>query len=309
LRDLFGLGAASIRDDIEDALDDTTTAAEFSPQEQLILRNVLGLHDLRIIDVMVPRADIVAVPDDMSLLDVLAIFRAAGHSRLPVHGDTLDDPRGMIHIRDFVDHLAASAERAAGQPVAVIHNSNDALAHMAGSAGIDLSRTLNSAGIVRPVLFAPPSMRAVDLLVRMQASRTHMALVIDEHGGTSGLVSMEDIVEMIVGDIEDEHDVDETPPVDQLADGSVVADARAEPAQVAALAGMEALLSLVEDETIQTLGGLVTALAGHVPVRGEIVRTIVGLEFEIQDSDPRRVKKIRILRSAALDNNAQDKAL
>ena len=293
LRSLFGFGGASIRDDIEDALDDSETAAEFTPQERVILKNVLALHDLRVEHVMVPRADIVAVSMDTPLVDVLAIFRTAGHSRLPVHGETLDDPRGMVHIRDFVDYVAGMAEQQRGRRVPSSKGVRNDLERIAEFAGVDLSVTLAEAKIVRPVLFAPPSMPALDLLVRMQATRTHMALVIDEYGGTDGLVSLEDVVEMIVGDIEDEHDIDESPKIEAAADGSIIADARATLEDVGESLG-EDLASMFEGEEVHTLGGLVSTLAGRVPVRGEIVPSEKGLEFEVLDADPRRVKRVKI---------------
>ena len=279
LRSLFGLGAASIRDDIEDALEGTETAGVFSPQESAMLRNVLGLHEVRVEDVMVPRADIIAVSLSMTLEEVLSVFRSAGHSRLPVHGDTLDDPRGMIHIRDFVDVLAGPA---AGQ----------------GANRPDLSVPVSQADVVRSVLFVPPSMPAIDLLVKMQASRTHMALVIDEYGGTDGLVSIEDIVEVIVGDIEDEHDEDEGPLIDGSTDGSFVADGRASLEDVSAAVGVD-LAGNDDAEEIDTIGGLVTAIAGRVPNRGEVVSDDAMFEFEILDADPRRVKRIKIRRRNA----------
>ena len=280
LRSLFGLGAASIRDDIEDALEETDADGVFSPQERAMLRNVLGLHEIRVDDIMVPRADIIAVSVTMTLADVLAVFRDAGHSRLPVHGDTLDDPRGMIHIRDFVDVLAAPAE-----------------AHGPQSFGADLAATVAQANVMRSVLFVPPSMKAIDLLVKMQASRTHMAIVIDEYGGTDGLVSIEDIVEMIVGDIEDEHDETELPLIETGQDGSYLADGRADLEEVSRVLGID--MSDDESEEIDTIGGLVTSIAGRVPNRGEIVAERPGIEFEILDADPRRVKRVRIrLRSS-----------
>ena len=276
LRSLFGLGAASIRDDIEDALEGTETAGVFSPQERAMLRNVLGLHEVRVEDIMVPRADIIAVSLAMTLEEVLGVFRSAGHSRLPVHGDTLDDPRGMIHIRDFVDVLAGPATKP-------------------GADRADLSIPVSQADVVRSVLFVPPSMQAIDLLVKMQASRTHMALVIDEYGGTDGLVSIEDIVEMIVGDIEDEHDEDEQPLIDGSADGSFVADGRASLEDVSAAIGVD-LAGNDDAEEIDTIGGLVSAIAGRVPNRGEVVSDDGAFEFEILDADPRRVKRVKIRR-------------
>ena len=283
LRGLFGLGQASIRDDIEDALDETDEEGEFTVQERSMLRNVLGLHDLRVADVMVPRADIIAVNLTMTLGEVLTVFRTAGHSRLPVHGDTLDDARGMVHIRDFVAHVTTPA-------------ADDGPSAMNVSP-ITMARTLQAADILRPVLFVPPSMQLLDLLVRMQAFRTHMALVIDEYGGTDGLVSIEDIVEMIVGDIEDEHDESESPKVAAAPDGSFTADGRADLEDVSRAIGVDLSADAAEDD-VDTLGGLINVLAGHVPGRGEVVRAREGVEFEILDADPRRVKRVRIVRPA-----------
>ncbi len=268
VRSVFGLSSASIRDDIEDALEDTGADSVFSVQERSMMRNVLGLHELRVEDIMVPRADVVAVGLHMTLSEVLAVFREAGHSRLPVHGDTLDDARGMIHIRDFVEILA--------------------------SGGADaLERSVETAEVTRSVLFVPPSMQALDLLVKMQASRTHMALVIDEYGGTDGLVTIEDIVEMIVGDIEDEHDEDEDPLIEKEDGGTFLADGRAALDDVSAALGVD--LTLGDDaEEIDTIGGLVTMLCGHLPTRGEVVTGNPDFHFEILDADPRRVKRLRI---------------
>ena len=288
LRALFGLQGASVREDIEDALEDSATSDDFTPQERLILKNVLSLHELRVADVMVPRADIVSVRADATLGEVLSIFRTAGHSRIPVYGDTLDDPRGMVHIRDFVDFLAKVADPA-GAPESV---------KLSGLNGVDLTTPLSLARILRPVLFAPPSMPALDLLVKMQATRTHIALVIDEYGGTDGLVSIEDIVETIVGDIEDEHDLDEAPQIEAAPDGSFVIDARAS-LEAVSQALDEPMDTLVDLEEVDTIAGLVSALAGHVPARGEIIKLGEALECEVLDADPRRVKKIRIRKSVA----------
>ena len=288
LRALFGLHEPSVREDIEDALEESATSDDFTPQERLILKNVLSLHELRVADVMVPRADIISVRADATLGEVLSIFRTAGHSRIPVYGDTLDDPRGMVHIRDFVDFLAKVADPA-GAPES---------AKLSGLNGVDLTTPLSLARILRPVLFAPPSMPALDLLVKMQATRTHIALVIDEYGGTDGLVSIEDIVETIVGDIEDEHDLDETPQIEAAADGSFIIDARASLDAVAQAVNAP-MDTLVDLEEVDTIAGLVSALAGHVPARGEIIQLGLDLECEVLDADPRRVKKIRIRRSGA----------
>lgn len=303
LRSLLRIGGASTRDDIEDALEAPAGEGEFSPKERTMLKNVLGLHEIRIADIMVPRADIVAVGIDAQLGDVLSLFRTAGHSRLPVHGETLDDPRGMVHIRDFLDYIAGAVQTRAAT------RGEGAQARLVGRlvGAIDVSQPLETAKILRPVLFVPPSMPAIDLLVKMQATRTHMALVIDEYGGTDGLVSIEDIVEVIVGDIEDEHDEAESPDIEKQADGAFVADARAGLEDAAAATGLD--FSTVEDaEDIDTLGGLITTIAGRVPVRGEII-TGPGCEFEILDADPRRLKRLKItLRPAAGETGAAEGA-
>jgi CBS domain containing-hemolysin-like protein len=279
----------SIRHDLEDALDEAVEDTDFSPQERAMLKNVLSFHRIRVEDVMVPRADIVAVAADTNLGDLLNLFRTAGHSRLPVYGETLDDPKGMVHIRDFLDFIAMRADSGASESGA----SDEAPLPSLGL--IDLSMALSSANILRPVLFVPRSMPAIDLLVRMQATRTHMALVIDEYGGTDGLVSIEDLVEMVVGDIEDEHDEDSTLTIVQAAEGTYIADARASLDEVKETLGVD----LTEEEgaeDIDTIGGFIVTLAGRVPSRSEVIVGPAGLEFEVLDADPRRVKRLRILR-------------
>jgi CBS domain containing-hemolysin-like protein len=289
LRALFGVAPASVRDDIEDALDEPRTHGDFTPQERAILKNVLGLHEVRVKDVMVPRADIIGLGIDAPLSEVLALFRTAGHSRLPVYGDNLDDPRGMVHIRDFVDYLASEPQFGLAPDASSAKNDDETFAGM---------RTLLSAAkILRPVLFAPPSMPALDLLVKMQASHTHMALVIDEYGGTDGLVSIEDVVEAIVGDIEDEHDEEDEPEIAKAGDGALIVEARASLESVSAALGVD-LSQLEVAEDVDTIGGLITAKAGRVPGRGEIVSGLGELEFEILDADPRRVKRVKIHSSA-----------
>jgi CBS domain containing-hemolysin-like protein len=306
----------SLRDDIEDALAEPDTGENaFSPLERAMLKNVLGLHKVRVDDVMIPRADIVAVSMETSLGELLKLFRSDGHSRLPVYGDTLDDPRGMVHIRDFVDHIATRAEAGARRPGAGPGESEPALPvplprarrgvralRNLNLAQVDLSATLASIRIQRPVLFVPPSMPAIDLLVRMQATRTHMALVIDEYGGTDGLISIEDLIEMVVGDIEDEHDVSEGHLIQRVeGEGDVfVADARAGLAEVSQVSGVDLVAAVGEmAEEIDTIGGLIVTLAGRVPARGETISGPGDLEFEVLEADPRRVKRLRLQRGDA----------
>ena len=277
----------SIRDDLEEALAEIGEE-NFSPQERAMLKNVLGFHRIRVDDVMVPRVDIVSVPFEATLGELLELFRTAGHSRLPVFGETLDDPKGMVHIRDFLDYIAARAE--AGRP-----SSPERPGEKPPSLGeVDLSVTLSTARILRPVLFAPPSMPAVDLLVRMQATRTHMALVIDEYGGTDGLVSIEDLVEMVVGDIEDEHDDEDEPLITAAGDGVFIVDGKAEIDEVAKVIG-DAFSAGEQGETVDTIGGMIFNTLGRVPVRGEVVQAVPGFEFHVLDADPRRVKRVRIV--------------
>ncbi|THD48811.1 MAG: HlyC/CorC family transporter [Bradyrhizobium sp.] len=294
MRAMFGMAPASVRDDIEDALDGAANDADFTAQERAILKNVLGLHDVRVADVMVPRADIISVSAEASLGELLALFRTAGHSRLPVYGETLDDPRGMVHIRDFVDFLASEpsfglVERATADPT---HQK------AAEIPELRMDMPLSAAHILRPVLFAPPSMPALDLLVKMQASHTHMALVIDEYGGTDGLVSIEDVVEAIVGDIEDEHDEEDRPGIAAAGDGAFIVEARASLEDVSEAVGFD-FSALADAEDVDTIGGLLTAVAGRVPGRGEIVAGPGEFEFEVLDADPRRIKRVKIQPRAA----------
>lgn len=281
----------SIRADIEDALADKGEDG-FTPQEQAMLRNVLRFHRVRVDDAMVPRADIVAISAEASLGELLGVFRTAGHSRLPVYGETLDDPRGMVHIRDFLDYFASRAEAEAKSEALRRRRTREGAPHL---GDVDLSLTLASARILRPVLYVPRSMPAIDLLVRMQATRTHMALVIDEYGGTEGLVSIEDLVELVVGDIEDEHDEADAQMILRSEDESFVADARASIEDVSEALSVDLAAGDVADD-VDTLGGLIVTLAGRVPSRGELIAGPDDLEFEVLDADPRRVKRVRVHR-------------
>ena len=271
------------REDLVGVLSDASEAGGLTARERLMLKNVLGFHRLRVSDVMVPRADIVAASADMSLGDVLALFRTAGHSRLAVYGETLDEPLGMVHIRDFLDHIASGGAPAAADA----HPSRENL------AATDLTVALSGADMLRPVLFVPRSMPAIDLLARMQALRTHMALVIDEYGGTDGLVSIEDLIERVVGDIEDEHDEPEHAIVPEEGTGTFLADARASLAEVSEAVGQD-LVAVAASDEVDTLGGLIVTSVGRVPSRGELIAGPGGLEFEVLDADPRRLKRVRI---------------
>jgi len=292
IRGLFGLRQnGSARAEIEEALAaDEVAGAAFSPEERTMLRAVLKLGDMRVEDVMVPRADIDAVDILTPIADLLKTFAKAGHSRMPVYRETLDDPIGMAHIKDAMIWITRSAG-------GLSPNSGDEIEDGDASSldltAVDLSQTLHTAGILRPVLFVPPSMSARMLLGRMQASRTQMALVIDEYGGTDGIVSLEDLVEIIVGEIEDEHDEADEPAIEKAAEGQYVADARTPIEDVRELIG-PAFDVGEHDEDVDTIGGLVFSLIDRVPVRGEIINALEGFEFEVLDADPRRIKRLRI---------------
>ncbi|MBV9136797.1 MAG: HlyC/CorC family transporter [Hyphomicrobiales bacterium] len=261
-------------------------ATDAYSQERAMLRNVLALRQARVEDVMVPRADIVAIPENVSLDELLNVFRSAAHSRLPVYGETLDEPRGMVHIRDFLNYLGSKVQES-GESTA---KDGSPLGHL---GSVDLATPLEALGIVRPVLYVPASMRAVALLRRMQATRTHMALVIDEYGGTDGLVSIEDLIEIVVGEIEDEHDDEEDAQVSRVDDRTLVASARAELAEVSSMLGAD-LSRGHAAEDVDTIGGLIVTLAGRVPLRGELIAGPGGIEFEVMEADPRRLKRVRI---------------
>ena len=293
LRHLFGWKPGSIRQDLEVVLENGTPAdTGFSPQERTMLKNILDLRERRVEDVMVPRADIIAVQQDVSLGELIKVFASAGHSRLAVYNDTLDDPIGMVHIRDLIAYMAA---RAAVKPEVNAGRKKPFPADLDLNA-VDLSVRLLATQIVREVLFVPPSMPVIDLFGKMQATRIHLALVIDEYGGTDGLASIEDIVEQVVGEIEDEHDEDEAPSVVRQADGSFLADARASLEDVTATLGAEFDIGDAAEE-VDTLGGYLFMKIGRVPVRGELVPGPGNFEIEVFDADPRRVKKVRIHRA------------
>lgn len=292
LRTLFGWRASSMRADLKDVLEGGSPGETgFSPEESRMLRNILGLRERRIADVMVPRADIISVQQDIPLGELVKVFENAGHSRLVAYNDTLDDPVGMVHIRDLIAFMTA---RAAVSPKVNAKRKKPLPAGLDFKA-IDLSTPLATTKIVRKILFVPPSMPAIDLLAKMQATRIHLALVVDEYGGTDGIVSIEDLVELIVGDIEDEHDEDEAPTVVRQIDGSFIADARASLEDVTSVVGQGFDVGDVANE-VDTLGGYLVTQIGRVPLRGELVSGPAPFEIEILDADPRRVKRVRIRR-------------
>ncbi|MBX5156305.1 MULTISPECIES: hemolysin family protein [unclassified Rhizobium] len=301
----------SLREDLADALmTDAHGDDAFSPDERAMLHNILRFREVRVADVMVPRADIEAVDQNITIGELMILFEESGRSRMPVYADTLDDPRGMVHIRDLLSYVAKQARNkrrgptkpAASLPalpaIEVAPENIQKTTRLAKPnldlARVDLQKTLTEAGIIRKILFVPPSMLASDLLRRMQVNRTQMALVIDEYGGTDGLASHEDIVEMVVGDIDDEHD-DEEVMFKRVAEDVFIADARVELEEIAAAIGPDFDISEQVDE-VDTLGGLIFSALGRIPVRGEVVQALPGFEFHILDADPRRIKRLRITR-------------
>ena len=287
-------GGGSLREDLASALaDDLGDPTTFTPRERVLLQNILRLREVRVDDVMVPRADIQAVEAATPLADLLATFSDSGHSRLPVYRETLDDPIGMVLIKDVTAQLFAAAAipsepTAEGAPGGARYD----------LSRVDLSRPLSSTKLVRPVLFVPPSMPATDLMAKMQSARVQMALVIDEYGGTDGLVSLEDLVETVVGDIEDEHDVDDDEAtITPAGEGAWIADARVDLETVQAAIGPDFEPGEMSEE-VDTIGGLVFAILGRIPVRGELIspQALPGFEFEVLDADTRRIRRLKIAR-------------
>ena len=256
----------TLRDQIEEAIeeheDEAPAKGDLSGPERQMLRNLLDFGDRTAGDVGVPRADIIAVPEDISFADLVTAFAEAGHSRLPVYRDSLDEVIGMIHIKDVFVILA----RGETPPETV-------------------------APLIRQPRYVPESMGVIDLLAEMRATRTHLAIVLDEYSGTEGLITIEDIVEEIVGEIEDEHDDAPEAALVPMVDGVWYADARAELEEVAEL--IDPRLGEVEED-IDTLGGLATVLAGHVPQAGETVLHPSGWRLEVTEADPRRVTRLRL---------------
>jgi len=291
----------ALREDLTDALQHGGKLHEaFSPGERAMLNNILRLREVRIDDIMVPRIDIEAVEQSISIGALMQLFEESGRSRMPVYSESLDDPRGMIHIRDILGWLTkqsrarkrASSRNGNGNGSS---NKKPQAASVLDLTRVDLTKTLQESGLVRELLFVPASMLASDLMQHMQARRIQMALVIDEYGGTDGLVSLEDIVEMVVGDITDEHDLDEENMITRASEDVWLADAKAELKDIAREIGPDFDVA-EQGEDVDTLGGLIFSELGRVPARGEVVQTIIGFEFQVLDADPRRIKRVRIVR-------------
>jgi CBS domain containing-hemolysin-like protein len=252
---------AEIEDAIDEAEDARPVAGDLSPAERQMLRNLLHFGERTAGEIAVTRGDIMAVPATISFDELVRAFADAGHSRLPVYGESLDEMVGMIHIKD----------------VFVVQ--------------VDAARDRSIAALMRNPLFVPESMGAIDLLARMRGERVHLAIVVDEFGGTEGLVTIEDVVEEIVGDIEDEHDEAEAGLLTMLDEGLWEADARLELDELAQ--AVDARLSSPDDE-VDTVGGLVFLLAGHIPAKGECVIHPSGWRIEAVDSNPRKIIRVRL---------------
>jgi hemolysin (HlyC) family protein len=264
---LFGEDSeATLRNQIEEVIEshegEAPMVGDLSPVERQMLRNLLHFGESDVADIAVTRGDIIAVPSTIGFDALVAAFADAGHSRLPVYEGSLDRVIGMVHIKDVFTLQVTGAEPPP-----------------------DLS------GLLRTPLYVPESMGVLDLLARMRAERVHLAIVVDEFGGTEGLVTIEDVVEEIVGEIEDEHDEEMPGMLIALEDGIWDADARAELEEVAGM--IDARLATVEED-VDTLGGLAIVLAGHVPQRGEVIEHPSGWRLEVTESDTRRVTRLRL---------------
>ncbi|MEM8540754.1 MAG: hemolysin family protein [Pseudomonadota bacterium] len=304
--------SGSVRENLQDALAAHSASDEtISPEERAMLHNILRLQGMRVDDVMVPRAEIESVDLKTTLGELLTLFQTSGHSRMPVCSESLDDPRGMVHIRDVVSSIILTAAKKTRRrkapngtkpkPKPKPENGMSASALAAiDLSRVDLTKTIEELKLTRDVLFVPPSMHASDLMGRMQTQRIQMALVIDEYGGTDGLVSLEDIVEVVVGNIEDEHDEVEVG-IEQASEGVFIMDARVELEDASEFLGNDFVKAVkLEDEDVDTIGGVIFSLLGRVPVRGEVIPSFAGHELEVLDADPRRIRRVKISRSRQL---------
>ena len=303
-----------LREDLTDALmaEGSEIGDAFTADEKQMLNNILRFREVRVEDIMIPRADIDALDQNQTLGEALIQFESSGRSRMPVYEDDLDNASGMVHIRDVLSYVGKQArnKRRSGSVAAASADGSKPTRTKRKDfdlARVDLDKTIAESGLVRKILFVPSSMRASELLKNMQEQRTQLALVIDEYGGTDGLVSHEDIVEMVVGDIDDEHDFEEAT-FSRVAPGVIEAEARAELVDLAAEIGPDFDISEHQDE-IDTLGGLIFYMHGSLPIKGEIVQAVPGFDFEILDADSRRVKKVRIRRTQIGDASQQEGSL
>ena len=284
----FGRSDETLRESLEGVLErhaEEDGNNTFRADARSMMLNLIEFSSLRVDDVMVARAEIMAVDASSTVAEVLEYFLDAGHSRLPIYRETLDEPIGMIHIKDFLGWLNARGKRGRGK-------AEDKPAGGWSLSATNLKTPVSALGVTRELLYVPPSMPAPDLLIKMQSTHCHMAVVVDEYGGTDGLVTIEDLVEEIVGDIADEHD-EKDELVTRVSETTWSADARYEIEDAEELLGIE-LLSEAEEEEADTLGGLIFHMLGRVPVRGELIKHPSGIEFEVVAADPRRVRRIAI---------------
>ncbi len=252
-----------IIEELEESTSDEEASLPIGDDERVMLANILNLRHLTAYDVMVPRADIVSVELGTGADELIETMSSAGHSRLPVYRETLDEVVGMVHIKDVIDHSRSN-------------------------------KPFDLADLIRRVQVVAPAMRVLDLLLQMRLERVHMALVVDEYGGIDGLVTIEDLVEEIVGEIEDEHDVLEGPKLRMRPDGTMLADARATIEEFEKQVGA-VLTEDEQEEDIDTLGGLIFNTVGRIPGRGELIEhKPSGIVFEILEADPRRIKRLRL---------------
>src|SRR6516164_2836275 len=260
----------SLRETLDEMIEEPAADDRHQPlsgHERVLIGNILKVHDHTAADVMVPRVDIVALDIETPFAKVVECMVEQGHSRVPVYRETLDDVIGFIHVKDV---LGPVAER----------------------------RETKLPPMLRKVLFVAPSVPILDLLVQMRQARTHIAMVVDEFGGIDGLVTIEDLIEEIVGEIEDEHDVTDTPSLTERADGTLIVDARTPIEALEERQGTR-LRPTADQEEVDTLGGLVSSLVGRVPKRGEVIAHPSGIEFEVLDADPRRIKRLRVRKPPA----------
>lgn len=290
----LALKPANLRDDLAEALEDKNSDGtdSFSDNERTILQNVLKLSGMRVDDVMVPRADIDAVDVTDNMAELIKTFHEASHSRLPIYAENLDKVLGFVHIKDALQCLTAlSATNGKETHKETGKDTGNGL-------GVKLltpvlRQKINTKDLVRDLLFVPPSMPVGDLLQKMQATRVHMAMVVDEYGGTDGLVTIEDLLEAVVGDIEDEHDDADEILIRETEENGYIADARIELTELADFIG-DGFDPGAHGDEADTLGGLIFDMVDRVPVRGEVISKLKGFEFEILQADPRRIRKVRI---------------
>lgn len=259
----------SLRRTLEEILEETEGGEDrlLSPEERALVQRALAFGELEVADIMVPRSDIKAVPVEASLAEVVAAMRAAGHSRLLVYRDTLDEVIGIVHLKDLLDYWG-------------------------DGAAFVLER------IVRQVPVVPPSMRVLELLLELRTSRQHLAVVVDEFGGTDGLVTLEDVVSELLGEIADERAAQKSPQLVERPDGSLEVDGRLDLEELEERLGLQLLAEDERDEA-DTVAGLIFALVDRVPARGEVVEHPSGLRFEVLDADPRRIKRVCVRRPNA----------